>query len=130
MGGYVAVQMLRYFKVQSLILFCPAIYNRQAYQVPFNAEFTKIIRQPKSWQDSDAWELLHNFDGQLLTIIGSDDAVIPPEVIQQIQESGGRARKKELVIVPHAPHKILPWLSQHPDVEAKICEKIFEFIKG
>ena len=70
MGGYIAIKMLKLFHVNTLILMCPALYNGAAYDVPFDQEFTEILRMPESWRQTDALEIIKNFTGKLLIIIG------------------------------------------------------------
>lgn len=66
MGGYIAIKMLELYKVKSLILFCPALYDKNAYNVLFDEGFTDIIRTPQSWRNTDALRLLEDFTGNLL----------------------------------------------------------------
>ena len=84
MGGYIALTMLDYYNVKNLILFAPAVYNDEALALPFDAGFTEAIRKPKSWQKSSVLQSLENFTGNLLLVIGTQDEVIPKDVIALI----------------------------------------------
>ena len=116
MGGYTAVTLLRRYVIANLILVVPAMYAAEAYAVPFNAGFTEIIRRPKSWESSDAWELLARFTGRLLIVAGERDTVIPPDVIQGIYEAAKNAKERTLFVAPGASHMVLTDLRAHaPD---------------
>jgi pimeloyl-ACP methyl ester carboxylesterase len=107
MGGYTAVTLLRHYAIGNLLLTVPAMYTAEAYPVPFNGGFTEIIRQPESWQASDAWGLLSRFTGRLLLVAGEHDAVIPSGVIRRIYESAANAKERTLYVAPGASHTVL-----------------------
>ncbi len=107
MGGYTAVTLLPRYRIAGLILLGPAMYAAEAYAVPFNAGFTEIIRQPRSWESSDAWSLLSHFTGRLLIVAGERDTVIPEGVIRDLHAAGHNARTRTLVVAPGASHFIL-----------------------
>ena len=127
MGGEIAVRMLEFFPVKNLILFCPGIYDEAAFTVRFDQGFTDIIRQPESWRQSRAFSLLQSFSGNLLVVIGSEDAVIPPAVIDRIEESAMYARKKEILRIPGCPHAYQTWLTEHPEWSDHVAKKVLEF---
>lgn len=121
MGGYTAVKLTERYPVSSLILIGPAMYAAEAYAVPFNGGFTGIIRQPKSWEHSDAWGILARFQGRLLVVAGENDAVIPPGVIRNIYESATSARERILYVAPKTSHLIITDLrANDPDRFAEV----------
>jgi uncharacterized protein len=107
MGGYTAVTLLPRYRIAALILLGPAMYAAEAFAVPFNAGFTEIIRQPESWERSDAWALLSGFTGRLLLVAGEHDGVIPPGVIRNIYAAARIAAERTLFVAPGASHLIL-----------------------
>lgn len=107
MGGYTAVTLLPRYRIASLILLGPAMYAAEAFTVPFNAGFTEIIRQPESWERSDAWALLSRFTGRLLLVAGEHDGVIPTGVIRNIYAAARIATERTLFVAPGASHLIL-----------------------
>ncbi|MEK7583573.1 MAG: alpha/beta fold hydrolase [Patescibacteria group bacterium] len=127
MGGYIAVKLLELFSIQALILFAPAMYSKEAYTVPFGGGFTEIIRKPESWRDSDAWDILKQFKGRLLTIIGENDEVIPSPMIDLIHSSVTHALSKENLIVPAASHAIHNFLKNHSEQNKKVQKKMIEY---
>jgi alpha-beta hydrolase superfamily lysophospholipase len=78
MGGYVATHCLE--SVQNLILIAPAAYHRKAAEYPFGPDFSKIIREPRSWENSDSFEKIGRFSGNLLIIQFGKDEIVPPEI--------------------------------------------------
>ncbi len=128
MGGYVAIKMLEFYDLKSLILFCPALYDKNAYNVRFDQGFTEIIRTTDSWKNSDALNLLEKFKGNLLIFIGAKDEVIPSDVIDLIIQHTPNAAKKELYMIPECPHKIFNWLSDKQDELKSIQQKILSYL--
>lgn len=124
MGGYLAIKLLKDHPIQNLILFCPAIYDHQVFNIPFNKGFSEIIRKPESWKNSDAMSLLKNFKGNLLIFIGENDRIIPDEVIESIDRSSINTNKKEIIRIPGCPHMIHPWIALHKHVANNITDKI------
>ena len=100
MSGYTAIKLTEAFKVDNLILFVPAVYTARAYRLPFGPEFSAAIRVPGSWNDSDAFDILSGFRGNLLIVAAESDRVIPVEVIEQLHASARNARFKT---PPHCP---------------------------
>jgi len=104
MSGYTAVKLTQLHEVKDLVLVVPAMYTPEAYGVPFNGGFSEIIRFPRSWERSDAWEILGGFRGKLLVVAAEHDTVIPREVVQRICESATQAQFRDFYIVPGASH--------------------------
>jgi uncharacterized protein len=104
MGAYTAIKLTETFSADNLILLVPAVYTAQAYDTPFGPAFSAVIRVHDSWQDSDAFHILKEFNGNLLVIAAEADAVIPITVIQKIQASARQAKTNRLHIVPESTH--------------------------
>ncbi len=129
MGAYTAVRLLEFRQIDRLILLVPAMYAASAYTARFNGEFTRIIRAPKSWETSDAWEAIRGFTGRILTIAGERDAVIPKGVIERIHHSAINAEKRELYVAPDASHFLFTDLRAHnPDELERVLGRITTFI--
>lgn len=129
MGGHIALELLKDFTIQNLILFCPAIYSRRAFDAKFGSGFTKIIRKKDSWKNSDIFISLEKYKGSLLFIIGENDEVIPEGVIKILDKHSQNAKKKEIVKIPNCQHKIHTFLSSHEELANKVTDKIAEFIR-
>lgn len=107
MGGYTAVKLVQCVAVQNLVLLVPAVYTPRAYALPFGPEFSAAIRKPGSWQDSDAFDILERFTGNLLIIAAEADHVIPTAVIDRLYASAGNAGKRRVHVVPGSKHSPL-----------------------
>ncbi|MGB9436871.1 MAG: alpha/beta hydrolase [Desulfobacterales bacterium] len=130
MGGYTAVKLLEHYQIESLILIVPAMYTASAYTIPFNEGFTDIIRQPESWQHSDAWNLLSGYSGRLLIIAAENDKIIPKGVIHKIYDSAVNARERNLFVAPRTSHTVLTDLrSNNPEGFCSVFGQIVEMIK-
>lgn len=127
MGGYIALKMLPLFDVKNIILFAPGIYDKQAFEVPFDERFSEIIRKPNSWERSDIFSPLENFSGNLLLVIGKDDAVIPPGVIDLIDKHSINTAKKEIIRLDNCSHAISAWLDSDLAHKKQLSEKILNF---
>lgn len=130
MGAYTAVKLLEYYQINSLVLIVPAMYTSMAYNVPFNEGFTEVIRQPQSWDDSDAWDILSGYRGRLLIIAAENDKVIPKGVINKIYESAVNAEVCKLFIAPQASHAVFTDLrSNNPEGFCRVFRQIVEILK-
>lgn len=123
MGAYTAVKLLEHYAVEKLVLLVPAMYAADAYRVTFGNGFTDIIRAPNSWMNSDAWEILSTYTGDLFIIAAGRDEVIPKGVIDRIRASAVRARTLMLFTAPDAPHFVFTYLRSNASSE---FEQVFE----
>lgn len=69
MGGPTAVELTRHLNVGTLVLFCPAIYAAQAFDMSFDERLTEILRRPNSYEEADL-SALKNFSGRFFHILG------------------------------------------------------------
>jgi uncharacterized protein len=88
MGAYVAVKAAVEVGARRLCLAIPAAYAAQAYRVPFGPEFSQILRAPRSWETSDAFDLVANYTGHLLVISADGDEVVPSEIPERYAGAG------------------------------------------
>lgn len=127
MGAYTAIKLLEHYDVSTLILVVPAIYNKNAYEIPFNGGFTQIIRQANSWKHSDAWKILSTYTGNILLVAAENDSVIPDGIIKNIYESVINAKKRLLYVAPGASHYVITDLrSKNPEQ----LDYLFELISN
>ena len=127
MGGYIALKMLSLYDIKNVILFAPALYDKQAFEVPFNQGFSEIIRRPNSWGESDVLSSLEKFSGSLLLYIGKQDKVIPHGVIDLIDKHSTNTQRKEIIRLDDCDHAITTWLNNHSDERRQITEKISRY---
>lgn len=104
MGSYSAIKLTEIFKVENLVLLVPAVYTPHVYDIPFGPEFTAKIRVQDSWKDSDAFDLLSDFTGNVMIFAAEFDDVIPSELVEQLYASTINAKNRVLHIVPDSKH--------------------------
>lgn len=105
MGAYNAVRLAERVALRGLVLVVPGVYHAGAHDVPFGPAFSRLIRQPRSWDHSDAWDILGRFRGRLLVIAAGADQVVPLEIPQRLHDAAINAESRTLLIVPQAPHQ-------------------------
>ncbi len=107
MSGYTAIKLTDLFSVNNLILLVPAVYSPRAYDLLFGPEFSAAIRTPDSWRESDAFEILSRFTGNLVVIAAEFDDIIPREIVEQIHSSAMNAANRILHVIPGSAHSSL-----------------------
>lgn len=107
MSGYTAIKLTDLFSVSNLILLVPAVYTPRAYDLPFGPEFSAAIRVPDSWRESDAFEILSRFNGNLVVIAAEFDDIIPRAIVKHIHSSATRAVTRIFYVVPGSTHSSL-----------------------
>jgi len=107
MSAYTAIKLTEIYNVQNLVLMVPGIYTPKAYTINFGSSFSEVIRVKNSWLDSDAFEILKEFKGNLLIIAAQKDDVIPPEILTKLFDSAINVNSKKLHIVKDAEHRNL-----------------------
>jgi pimeloyl-ACP methyl ester carboxylesterase len=128
MAGSIGLKMLEKCQVNSLILFCPGIYTKDAFKVNFGPQFTNIIKQFESWKNSDIFKPLSKFNGKLLIIIGDQDEIIPTEIIKLLDTNSPHCSKKEIIHLPNCTHSINEYLENNPEKLNLVASKINEYL--
>ncbi len=129
MAGYSAIKLTEIFPVQTLILSAPAVYDKDAYKVNFGNAFSEIIRKPESWRNTDAWDILKEYKGNLLILSAGKDTIIPPEIIDMIYQSSVNASSREIMHIINAPHKLASYLQENPDKLELVVDKVVSLLK-
>lgn len=91
MGGYIALGATASVlsdEISKLVLHAPAAYAKTAHELLFDASFTEIISQSKSWNDSRSFSWLEQFEKPILFIQPEHDAVIPGEITKKYLRIG------------------------------------------
>lgn len=124
MGGHVAALLSVEFQPKSLILFCPAAYPEEATDLRFDPSFQSVIQQSRSHLESPAFEALGTFKGNLLIIAGTDDRVVPPDVIERYLKSAGSALSKRVLWLEGCDHRIHAWLQDHEVQRGMVLQSV------
>ena len=115
MGAYNAIRLLERRPVEALVLVVPGVYTPSAYEVPFGAQFTTLIRKERSWDNTDAWEILGEFTGRLLVIAAEHDSVIPAEIPERLVRAASKSAWRRLHVVRGAEHnRLFSLLAERP----------------
>jgi hypothetical protein len=131
MGAYNAIKLLETRKLEALVLVVPGVYTPAAYELPFGAGFTAAIRQERSWDNTDAWDILAEFSGRLLVIAAEHDTVIPSEIPERLLQSARKSSWRKLHIVPGAQHeRLFPLLSGRPQEFEQVMALIFACLQA
>ncbi|MFL9881233.1 alpha/beta hydrolase [Herbaspirillum rhizosphaerae] len=93
-------------RINHAVLIVGAIYGRTAFSIPFGPEFSSIIRQPQSWRDAETLEFIRDYRGGLTLIRALNDAVIPHEVADLLEQAAVSARFRQLIDLPETDHRV------------------------
>ncbi|HEX2010442.1 MAG TPA: alpha/beta fold hydrolase [Roseateles sp.] len=114
MGAYVAAQVSARRRLAGLGQAIPAAYTPEALPLPFGPSFAACIRRPRSWADSDAFEILQAFTGRLLVLSAGADQVIPAEIPERLFEAALRASWRRHHRVEGAGHQLAEHYAREP----------------
>lgn len=109
-------------RVKSILLGCPAAYRADVHNLPFGEDtFTTKLREPNSWQNTNAASNLAEFEGRTVIAIGTKDTVIPKGVLQML-----KAASKDLVYVEYegATHALSAWFDEYPTMLTELIYKL------
>jgi pimeloyl-ACP methyl ester carboxylesterase len=130
MGAYVAVKVAVEGDIPRLCLAIPAAYATQAYAVPFGPGFSQILRAPRSWANSDAFDLTRDYTGHLLVVSAADDKVVPAEIPQRYAAAGAKRASTVHHIVAGSGHKLSEHYAREPQARtaayleiAALCQR-------
>lgn len=124
MGGHIACSLIERLQPPALVLFCPAAYVAQAQDAPFGPSFQAILRSTADYASSPAFTALEGFEGRLLLVYGTADAVIPTQVLDQYERRARSAKSVEVVRLEGAGHKLHDWLQSHPRDHERVLDAV------
>lgn len=104
MSGYTAIKLTEQLQVEQLILLVPGVYTPSAYRVNFGPAFSNIIRRENSWYDSDAFDVLAQFTGEVVIVAADNDHVIPRLLVERLYEAACQAKRRVIKVIPNATH--------------------------
>jgi pimeloyl-ACP methyl ester carboxylesterase len=130
MGAYVAVKASVAVGVPRLCLAIPAAYAAQAYKTPFGPEFSKILRTPRSWANSDAFELVRDYSGHLLVVSAEEDRIVPAEIPQRYAASRTNRASTVHHVIKGSGHNLSEHYEREPEARmaayteiASLCQR-------
>ncbi|WP_405683061.1 alpha/beta hydrolase [Streptomyces sp. NBC_00057] len=111
-------------RVAAIVLCAPGIYGKDAWDVPFGAGFTKLIRHPESWRDSQALDTYAQFDGRALLVVPEQDAVIPEGVTELLRTALTTRADFSALRLAGAGHQLGIWLADQPQARSDIISML------
>lgn len=131
MGAYVAVHAADQLAPAGLCLAIPAAYSPEAFEQPFGPAFSAVLRRPRSWAASDAFERVARYAGRLLVLSAQHDQVVPAEIPLAYQARAVRAASREHHVVTGAGHDLSAHYAAHPEARhlayeavARLCRPV------
>ncbi|MFJ6698177.1 alpha/beta hydrolase [Streptomyces sp. NPDC091272] len=119
MSGQTVADLAAHYgpRIHAIGLGAPAVYAAEAWQVPFGAGFTEIIRTPESWCASPALAAFRRLPDTLRAVLATPavDAVIPPAVTEAVEDAlGASAAQYTRLVFPAADHRLSLHLADDP----------------
>jgi hypothetical protein len=124
MGAYIAVKVAVELQVPRLCLAIPAAYSMQAYRVPFGPKFSEILRAPRSWAESDAFDLVLGYTGHLLVVSAEEDKVVPPEIPQRYASGSVNRLSTAHHIVRRSGHSLSEHYEREPNARTAVYTEV------
>lgn len=124
MGAYVAVRVAAALGAGRLCLAIPAAYAPEAFAVPFGPEFTDVLRRPRSWSNSDAFELISQYAGHLLVLSAENDNIVPSAIPQTYFSVARQALSVRHQVVARAGHNLSTHYGAEPGARECVHQEI------
>jgi len=130
MGGHIAALSAARHQFAACALVIPAAYTACAAHLPFGPAFSAALRQPASWQDSDAFEALARYAGRLQVISAELDAVVPSDIPARYARESLVAAACHHHVIPGAGHDLSVHFTRHPEARDSAYDLIAALIRG
>ena len=130
MGGHLATLAAQRHGFAALGLVIAAAYSAGAAKLKFGPDFAAAIRQPLSWQDSDAFAAVAEYRGRLQIISAGADAVVPAEIQQRYFEAGQQCASRHHEIIADSPHQLDAHFAQAPQDRTRAYDLLTELAIG
>ncbi|WP_416306969.1 alpha/beta hydrolase [Neptunicella sp. SCSIO 80796] len=129
MGGYIATEIVRRNKADALMLFCPAMYTDNAFDLSFGEGFTEEIRKPLSYLNTNVEESIRTNTKKSIIFACEDDDVIPEEVISKYWSSIRKSSFGKKIVLPQCPHWVHKYACDNRKIRNLIIQEIASFAK-
>ncbi len=126
MSGEIAIRLAcnAHTHIRHLVLIVGAIYDREAFTLPFGPAFSAAIRRPHSWRAAQTLELLATYCGGLTLVRALDDTVIPHEVADLLAQAARHARFVRRIDLVGVDHRISDTMAQDASLRRCIAAAI------
>lgn len=112
--------------IDHLVLLVGAVYDRDAFELPFGPAFSAAIRRPQSWCNALAPDLLHDFRGSLTIVRCGADQVIPAQIADWLLSSAAMARSARIIDFPNVDHRLTACSERDPAFRAVLARLIVD----
>jgi pimeloyl-ACP methyl ester carboxylesterase len=128
MSGQTVGDLLSHYgsRILAAALLAPAVYPRRAWNLPFDAGFTEVIRTPEAWRDSAALDAYAAFPGRAVLAVPVEDHVIPPAVNQALVQALSASSDFTHLVLPDATHHLGRYFRAHPER----CNQVADLLVG
>ncbi|HET6855758.1 MAG TPA: alpha/beta fold hydrolase [Streptomyces sp.] len=116
-------------RVAAVVLCAPGVYGEDAWDVPFGAGFTELIRRPESWRDSRALDTYARFDGRALLVVPEHDAVIPDGVTDLLRAALATRADFCALRLAGAGHQLGAWLAEQPQARRDVVGTLLRMMR-
>jgi len=106
MGGHIAALAAQRHGFAGLGLVIAAAYAAGAASLRFGPDFANAIRQPLSWQDSNAFAAVAALRGHLQIVSAGADVVVPAEIQQRYFDAAQQAASRHHEVIEGSPHQL------------------------
>jgi pimeloyl-ACP methyl ester carboxylesterase len=124
MGGYVAAKAAVELGAACLCLAIPAAYATHAYQVPFGPAFSQILRTARSWENSDAFELVRDYPGHMLVVSAEHDRIVPAEIPDRYASLSHHRASTVHHVVKDSGHNLNEHFEREPEARMAAYKEI------
>ena len=101
------------------------MYSPLVFNIPFGPHFSKAIRAERSWYHSDGFDIIHNFNGNLLIVSAEKDEVIPREIPYKLFSEAQSTKWKHHHIIPDGTHDLERLKTHSPEKRYSLLHSIF-----
>ncbi|MEY9990811.1 pimeloyl-ACP methyl ester carboxylesterase [Streptomyces sp. V4I8] len=131
MSGQTVADVVAHYgeRVAAVGLCAPAVYAREAWDVPFgegDGRFSEIIRRHDGWRGAPALEVLRAYEGRAVLAVPGTDAVIPPAVTEAVQEALAARSRFTRFDVPDAAHMLGLWFQEHAEDRREFVTSVLD----
>lgn len=131
MSGQVVMELIAemHDRIAMCFLLAPALYHHQAIDLEFGENFTRLLRQERSYRENHIENALENYTGKIILILWDQDDVIPHDIPDIIEHAHKNGIFKKFIILG-APHMLALWTTQSWENLEKIASILVNEIRN
>lgn len=126
MGAPLAIRVAAEYQAAGLILASPAAYTPEAFDKPFGSEFSAVIQEPGSWEQSQEFEMLETYNGRWLLTCAGRDEVIPTPILEHYTDI--TSRHDQTLLKLDTCHAFLRETSPELEARSRFWQEVISFL--